>query len=121
MSAIGAQLRHRATIERATHSQDAYGQRTAAWGAVAEGVPCRLVQREVRAPLGALAEQPIIIVTTILFGPNTDVRETDRVTNVDFSDGTSDAGPFVVRTLAKRRAGSRGVAHQTANVERIGR
>ena len=118
---IGAHLRHRCVIERATHAPDAYGQRQATWGVVAEDVPCRLVQREVRAPLGELAEQPIIIVTTIVFGPNTDVRETDRVVNVDFHDGTTDAGPFVVRTLAKRRMGNRGVVHQTAQAERVGR
>jgi hypothetical protein len=118
---IGAQLSHRATVQRATHAPDAYGQRVATWRVVAEDVPCRLVQREVRAPLGALAEQPIIIVTTILFAPGVDVRETDRIVDVDFGDGTTDAGPFVVRTLAQRRFANRGVVHQAANVERIGR
>ena len=118
---VSSHLSHRATIERATHAIDAYGQRTAAWGVVAEDVPCRLVQREVRAPLGSLAEQPIIIQTTILFPPGVDVRETDRITSVAFDDGTTDAGPFVVRTLVQRRFVRRGVVHQTANVERIGR
>lgn len=120
--AVGAHLAHRCTIQRRpATTPDAYGQRSASFAAVATNVPCRLVQREIRAPLGSLAEQPVIIVTTVLFGPDADVRETDRVTNVVFDDGTTDAGPFVIRQLAARRSGRRGVVHRTAQVERIGR
>jgi hypothetical protein len=118
---IGAHLPHLATIERATNSLDAYGQRVASWRVVAEGVRCRLIQREVRAPLGELAEQPIIVQTSILFPPTTDIRETDRVVSVAFDDSGADAGPFVVRTLVARRQPRRGIVHYTANVERIGR
>lgn len=120
---VSAHLAHRCTIQRkpANVAPDAYGQRTPTYAVVAEDVPCRLVQREIRAPLGSLAEQPVIIVTTVVFGPETDIRETDRIVNVVFDDGSQDAGPFVVRTLAARRVGRRGVVHRTANVERIGR
>jgi hypothetical protein len=93
----------------------------ATWAAVAADVPCRLVEREIRAPLGELAEQPIIVQTTILVGPTLDLRETDRFVGVTFDDGSTDAGPFVVRTLTHRRALKRGVMHQIANVERVGR
>lgn len=118
---IGAHLSHRATLQRATHTTDAYGQRVATWGVVAEDVPCRLVEREIRAPLGELAEQPVIVQTTIMVGPTLDLRETDRIVDVTFDDGTTDAGPFVVRTLVRRRALKRGLMHQTATVERVGR
>jgi hypothetical protein len=119
---VAAHLAHRCTIQRRpTTTPDVYGQRQATYTAVAVDVPCRFIEREVRAPLGSLAEQPVIVATTVLFDAATDIRETDRIVNVVFDDGTQDAGPFVVRTLTTRRAGRRGVVHRTATVERIGR
>ena len=117
---VGAQLSHRCTIERPTYTLDAYGQRVAAWQPVAADVACRLIQNVVRAPDGVLAERPMITETTLIVGPQTDIRQDDRISSIVYEDGTAESGPYVVRTLVARRRGRHGIAHYAANVERSG-
>jgi hypothetical protein len=117
---VGAQLSHRCTILRGTFTTDAYGARVEAFAPVAEGVPCRLVQRLVTAPEGLLAERPIVTRTTLLVLPQADVRETDRISGVVYEDGARDPGVYVVRDLVARRRGRHGLTHLSAEIERVG-
>jgi len=117
---VGAQLSHRCTIERSTFTPDAYGQRVEAFAPIAEGVPCRLVQRRITAPDGLLAERPVVTRTTLLLLPSADLREADRISGVIYEDGARDPGVYAVRDLVARRRGRHGLTHLSAEIERVG-
>lgn len=118
---ITAHLTHRCTIARPTSTLDAYGARQPAYTPLATAVPCRLVERTQQAPLGVLAERPITTRITLLVLPTTDIRKTDRITDVIFDDGETDAGPFRVLSVLARRVNRRGVVHRSVELERIGK
>lgn len=118
---IAHQLTHTCTIQAPSSTPDAYNARTTTYAARAEGVPCRLVEKLEASPPGLLGEQPITTRYLLLVLPGSELAEGERVTAVDFRDGTSDAGPFVVRNIVRRRAARRGVVHVSAQLERVGR
>lgn len=110
---------HRCTIERATHTMDTYGQRVSTYAPVAQNVPCRLVQDEVRAQVSVLAEQPVTTITTLIVLPSSGLTEGDRISNVIDETGAQQPGVYEVRTLVARRRGRHGIGHISATIERV--
>ncbi len=117
---IGTQLAHRCTIERPVSIPDAYNARRQAWQLLAEQVPCRLITRTQQAPLSELAERPISTRYTLLLLPTSDIRITDRVRDIGFEDGGSDAGMYTVASVIPRRQAKRGVLHLSVELEKVG-
>jgi hypothetical protein len=115
---IDSQLIHRADIQRATTSRDALNAEVRTWATLASGVRGRLVIKAQRVADTAFAERPVITSHRWLTSPGVDVKQGDRIINVVDEEGTTDAGPFTIREVMKRRG--RAVKHISLLLERTG-
>jgi hypothetical protein len=119
---IGSHLIHTCDIERPEVYQDSYGEDKYRWP---PDIPthlseqrCRLIIKAQRVADSALAERPVITTYKLLLPAGTDVRQGDRITNVEDEEEVVDAGPFSVDEVLKRRA--RAVRHITLRLEKAG-
>lgn len=108
---------HTCSIERAGETQDEYGENVKTWVAHLTDVPCRLAEKQEREATNEFAEQPLITVYLLLVSADTDVVEDDRVRNITYEDGTTDARVFTVETKLIRRA--RAARHISLRLERV--
>lgn len=112
---LEAHLIHRCTIERAQRTLDAYGNAVETWSAVDSDVPCRLVEKAMRAVRTELAENMVLKTPLLLLGAGADVQERDRITGVTFEDGTVTTRVWNVSALLNRR--SMTLYHKSAVLE----
>lgn len=101
---IDSHLIHTCTTQRATTQSDAYKASKPAWSTLLSGLRCRLVYKAQRRVPDIIAEQPITTQYLLLVPAGTDIKPGDRVVNVVFEDGTTDAGPYRIEAVLPRRA-----------------
>jgi len=101
---IDSHLIHTCQTQRATTQPDAYHKSRQVWAAWLTTQRCRLVYKVQRRAPSDLAEQPITTQYLLLVPAGTDVKPGDRVVNVVFEDGTTDAGPYRIAMVLPRRA-----------------
>ncbi len=101
---IDSHLLHTCRVQRATTQPDAYKASKAVWTDWLTAQRCRLVYKVQRRAPDVLSEQPITTQYLLLVPAGTDVRPGDRVVNVVFEDGTTDAGPYRIASVLPRRA-----------------
>lgn len=114
---IDSHLIHTCDVQRPTSSRDGYNVAKKTWGTHIEGQHCRLVVKTQRNPLGALAENPYITTYLALMPAGTDVKPGDRLANVVFEDGETDAGPYRIEAILTRRG--RGACHISLQLEKV--
>ena len=100
---IATHLIHLCTIQRSTKTLDAYRNAVETWRDVAVGVQCRLVAKAQRVFSDELAQWFTLTTYTVLLPAGTDIQTADRVANVVYEDGSTDAGPFTVNAVLPRR------------------
>jgi len=115
---IDSHLLHTADIQRATRTVDSYKAEKLLWGTHLIGVRGRLVIKTQRVADTVLAERPIVTTYRWLISPGVDVRQGDRIANITFEDGTTDAGPYRIEEVMARRG--RAVKHISLLLERLG-
>ena len=106
------------TTQRASTTKDALNAEVKQWANLATGVRCRLVIKAQRPADTAFAERPVVTSHRLLVPAGTNIRQGDRIVNVIDEEGTTDAGPFTILEVMKRRA--RAVRHISLLLERTG-
>lgn len=117
---LASNLRHRCTIQRPTITKDDYDHDIESWSPPElerTDVHCRLKVDEERVPLSELAERPVVTVYRLLVGPRADVQQGDRIVDLVFEDGSTDAGPYRIESVLPRR--SRRKHHITLKLEKV--
>lgn len=113
---------HQCDVQRPTIIKDGYGADKELWPPQVPihllGVRGRLVVKTQRVADTALAEKPTITTYRWLTSQGVDVRIGDRLTNIVFEDGTTDAGPYRIEEVMKRRG--RAVRHISLLLEKVG-
>lgn len=115
---VDSHLLHTCSIQRATLTKDALNAEVKTWVGFATAVRCRLVIRAQRVGDTAFAERPIVTTHRLLIPAGTNVQQGDRIVNVVDEEGTTDAGPFAILEVMKRRG--RTVRHVSLLLERTG-
>ncbi len=116
---IDAHLAHRCTIQRnVAADKDAYNNTAESWTVIAEVVHCRLVEDRETVAQSETAQPLALSTYTLLVLAGIDLADGDRITNVIYEDGSTDARTFKVTGVVKRRA--RVARHQSATLEVIG-
>lgn len=114
---LDGHLIHRCTIQRATLRQDAYRSDVRVYEDHLTDVPCRLVAKNQRR-FDTVTQQWIVVSGYLLLvRADVEVGEGDRVCDVMYEDGTSEAGPFVVHSCLTRRG--RAARHVSLILERV--
>lgn len=111
-------LIHTCTVQRNTPAQSGSGELIPSWADVGD-VDCRYVQKTERIADAALGF-PLIKVDLLLMNNGEDVQETDRITDIIFTNGgaVADAGPFFIEALLERN--TREGHHISITLERAG-
>lgn len=101
---IDAWLIHTCTIERDHGAAvDDYNAGVAAFGPNQRGVPCRMVVKMVRGPLG-LGENPVIPSYRLFLPVGVDVHEGDRIVNVLDEQGQAIGQAWRISQVLVRRS-----------------
>lgn len=115
---IGAHLCHRCTIRRVTATQpDPFGNDTNTWSDWGVDVPCRLVVKGQRAVDTEKAQDVTVTTYKLLLPAGTDVVEGDRVTDLEYEDGSEESGTFSVEAILPRRG--RTVKHIALELRKV--
>lgn len=101
MSAVTRTMLHTCTIERATITQDGYGEQTESWADHLTEQKCRLITIAERIATPGASLQ-VLEVYRLILPSLTDVNRQDRIKFVTFEDGATD-GPYNVEAIAPRR------------------
>jgi hypothetical protein len=114
---VDAHFIHRCDVERFTSiGRDGLKAEQKSWQVWEQGMRCRFVEKEQRVADSALAERPTITTYLLLFGVGRDVKPKDRIVNIVLEDGTTDAGPYTIEHVLRRRG--RAAKHQSARLEK---
>lgn len=115
--AVDSHFIHRCDIQRGVEGEDDYNETTETFGDHLSDVRCRLVEKSEREGDSEFAANPLVTIYLLLLPAKTDVTEADRITNIRYEDGTTDARVFTVETLATRRA--RVARHLSLTLQRV--
>lgn len=119
---IDRHLIHTCEIQRPQTAKDGYNAEIKLWPPTIPthltGVFCRLVIKTQRVGETAFAERPVITTHRLLVPAGTDVRQGDRIVNVQDEEGVIDAGPFAIQEVMRRRASAE--RHRSLLLERTG-
>lgn len=125
MSAVERIMTHTCDIQDNTPTQNALGEMIDSWAATAvnTGVACKFIHNtgsnSWRRPSPSQSDQ-FLSEFTVLFPSGQSVDEAQRIANITFEDGSTDAGPFVIERVSTRRDTRRG-RMVSAALERINR
>ncbi len=101
---VSSHFIHTCNTERFTSvGRDGLKAEKPVWHTWEVGMRCRFVEKEQRVADSATAERPTITTYLLLFGPGRDVKVKDRVVNIVLQDGSTDAGPYTIDALLRRR------------------
>jgi hypothetical protein len=121
--ALDGQMPHLCEVHRPRAVPDAYGAEKLLWP---PDVPVhladvrgRLIVKDQRVGAGVFAERPIITTYTYLTMPRQDIRQGDRIANVQDKQGVVETGPFLIdKVLARRRRTA--ISHLSLKLEKLG-
>lgn len=95
-------LVHSCSIERATSSDDAYGNASLVWTEIYSGVPCRLIEKTDRLVDPQKAQSTFITSYMLLVLPEYDIKERDRITQIDLGVPRELPAAFVIKNVTLR-------------------
>lgn len=96
-------LIHTCTIQSAATALSARGATVETWSDVAENVPCRKVEKGMRQAVPD-AGQMQLYDTLFMFLPDASIASGYRIIDVALEDDSTDAGPYEVVEVLKRRS-----------------
>lgn len=114
---LDSHLIHSCTIQRATKTEDAYGNAVETWHAVEAEVLCRLVDKLTNVLINQGTEKAILSTYQLLVPNDTDLQPRDRITRITLEDGTMLERVFLVETLSTRRG--KVVRHKSARLSEV--
>lgn len=114
---VESHMIHTCTTQRAVVTVDDLNQSTSSWGDWLSELICRLVIKDQRNPFSALAGDPVTTTHLLLVPADSDIVAGDQIIDIEFEDGTTDAGPFRIEAIRPRRG--RAARHMSLSLERV--